>query len=360
MRPMSSGIVLIAVLAAIASHDAVADSSAWNERSVTQLAEGVYEIRHPDAPDAFPQGNTTVILGERTVMVVDSCLLPSAAKQDIDQIRNWTSKPVTWLVNTHWHFDHTLGNATYAAAFPGIQIVAQVESRKSIAASNQGAMARYPLRRKSFQDVLDSGKKPDGTPLSEADRADYQHRMEGITQVLAEFKDAVQLAPNVSFEKELDIDLGGREAQIRYLGRGNTAGDAVVYLPKEKILLTGDLVDHPVPYFFGGFPVDEVHTLEALTQLDAVSIVPGHGEVLHDFGFVRREIEALKTVNAAILKAIQDGKSEEADAIEAARKELDAGKLMREFAGDDGYSQRFFGRSLFGLLQASFNQQRMR
>jgi len=83
-----------------------ADSIATHERTVTKLAEGIYEIRHPDAPDTFPQGNTTVIIGDRGVFVVDSCLLPSSARQDIAQIKQWTDKPVLFLLNTHWHFDH--------------------------------------------------------------------------------------------------------------------------------------------------------------------------------------------------------------------------------------------------------------
>ena len=74
-----------------------ADSVNNSQRTVTKLAEGVYEIRHPDAPDGFPQGNTTVIVGERGVLVVDSCFLPSSARLDVEQIRKWTDKPVTYL-----------------------------------------------------------------------------------------------------------------------------------------------------------------------------------------------------------------------------------------------------------------------
>ncbi|HYO92299.1 MAG TPA: MBL fold metallo-hydrolase, partial [Pyrinomonadaceae bacterium] len=83
-----------------------ADSVVTRTRTVTRLAEGIYVIRHPDAPDTFPQGNTTVIIGEREVLVVDSCYLPSSAREDIAQIRQWTTKPVRYLLNTHWHYDH--------------------------------------------------------------------------------------------------------------------------------------------------------------------------------------------------------------------------------------------------------------
>src|SRR3954465_15248303 len=82
-----------------------ADSSVTTKRTVTKLADGVYMIRHPDAPDTFPQGNTTVVIGEKGVLVVDSCYLPSSAREDIAQIKQWTPLPVKWLVNTHWHND---------------------------------------------------------------------------------------------------------------------------------------------------------------------------------------------------------------------------------------------------------------
>src|SRR5437764_9704348 len=142
------------------SSNSFGDSSTSTQRVVTRLAEGVYEIRHPDAPDGFPQSNTSVIVGERGVLVVDTGLLPSTARDDIKQIKEWTNKPVTYIVNTHWHFDHTLGNAEYAAAFPNVQIIAHVATQKIIAAFNPGAIERYPTRADRFGKILESGKDP--------------------------------------------------------------------------------------------------------------------------------------------------------------------------------------------------------
>src|SRR3954463_8284217 len=100
---------LVATILIAVSALGFADSIATHARTVTKLADGVYEIRHPDAPDTFPQSNTTVIIGDNEVLVVDSTYLPSAAKEDIAQIKQWTNKPVRYLLNTHWHFDHTMG-----------------------------------------------------------------------------------------------------------------------------------------------------------------------------------------------------------------------------------------------------------
>lgn len=123
------GVSALSVLLLVAAASCFGDKALTKDRTVTTVAPGVYMIRHKDAPNGIPNGNTEVIIGEREVLVVDSCYLASEAKQDIAQIRAWTDKPVRYLVNTHWHNDHTMGNTTYAAAFPDVSIVAHSETR---------------------------------------------------------------------------------------------------------------------------------------------------------------------------------------------------------------------------------------
>lgn len=273
----------VALLLSLASAGLVsvcADSSKSLKRSFEKIAEGVYTIRHKDAPDTFPQGNTTVIIGDREVLVVDSCYLPSSAREDIAQIKQWTNKPVRYLVNTHWHFDHTMGNGSYWDAFPGLTIVAHTETAKQIAGYNPGWFERFPKRGDRLKAILEAGKDGNGKPLSDGDRKEYAEAIAGIAPVQEEFKSIVDRAPTASFDSEMRIDLGNREVRLMYLGRGNTAGDAIVYLPKEKIVMTGDLVVHPVPYFFGGYPFDFSKTLRRLDGIAYDTMIPGHGEVL--------------------------------------------------------------------------------
>ncbi len=355
-----SFLCLITFTLAAVSHLALADSSISRTRTVTKLAENVYEIRHPDAPDTFPQGNTTVVIGEKFVLVVDSCLMPSSAQEDIEQIRKWTNKPVTYLVNTHWHFDHTLGNATYAAAFPGIQIVAQRATTKMVAGFNPGAVLRYPSRAEFYKKILDSGKLPDGSALTDARRRDVERSFNGTSVVVAELKGATQLPPNVVFDHELDIDLGNRPVQIKFLGRGNTAGDTVVYLPNEKILAMGDLLDHPVPYFYGGFfPLDFVETLRAALKLNVETIVPGHGEILHGTAYVQQVMDFLTAVNHEVEKELNESKT--AAEIEAAvPKAIDLATWREKFCGTDANDLDTFDGSVSNLIKIAYNQIRMR
>ena len=282
-------------------------------------------------------------------------LLPSTAREDVAQIRRWTSKPVAWLVNTHWHFDHTLGNAVYADAFPGIQIVAQAATRKTIADFNPGAVARYPGRAERFRKVLDSGKNPDGTPLSAAERKDYERSLVGLDSGRRRDEGRGAARAERRFDRELTIDLGNRPVRIRFLGRGNTAGDTIVYLPDEKILATGDLVDHPVPYFFGGFPVDEVATLRALAEIDARLIVPGHGDVLKDKSYLLQMIALLEAVNSGIEREINAGKTL-AEVQDSFPKALDVKTWKERFAGANAEDGDFFDETFAGLVKASYEQ----
>lgn len=324
-----------------------ADSATTKQRTVTKLAEGIYEIRHPDAPDQFPQSNTTVIIGERDVLVVDSCYLPSAAREDIAQIRKWTSKPVRYLVNTHWHFDHTMGNRAYADAFPAISIIAQAETRKHMAGYNPGWFDRYPKRTLQFREQLASGKDERGNPLTDAQRKQFAEILPGRDPVAAEFKALapVDRLPDTTFVEELDLDLGNRPVQLKFLGRGNTTGDAVVYLPKDKILITGDLLDHPVPYLGGGFPFDQVQTLRRMAQLDAQIIVPGHGDVLRDKVFLNDLIEFLETVTAEVDRQVYlvgNGFRNLEKVRAAVEQNVDVAKWRQKFAGTDKDDVEFF------------------
>jgi glyoxylase-like metal-dependent hydrolase (beta-lactamase superfamily II) len=294
-------------------------------------------------------------VGDRAVLIVDSCLLPSSAREDVAQIRQWTSKPVTYLVNTHWHFDHTLGNAAYVEAFPAVQVIATRHTQKAIADWNPGAVERYPQRETRFRKVLESGKNPDGRPLTEGERKDYERSLAGLAPVVAEMKNLVQFVPNLAFERELRIDLGGRVAEIRFLGRGNTGGDTIVYLQKERILATGDLLVHPVPYLFGGFPADHPVTLRKMAELDATTIVPGHGEILRDKGYVLQVAEFLEAANAVMEKEVNSGKTlEEVQASFA--KTFDVGPWRTRFAGSSADDGEFFDSTFDGYIKASYNQ----
>lgn len=334
-----------------------AQSVTSKERKFTKITEGVYVITHKDAPDTFPQGNTVVIIGDNDVLVVDSCLLPSSAKEDIAQIKQWTNKPVRYLVNTHWHFDHNNGNGNYAAAFPNLTIIAHAETQKMIENYNPMAIANYPTRRERFKKMLESGKDNDGVPLSDALRKDLEVSLVGLDEVVSEFKNIVLNPVTISFTEDLNLNLGNRQVQIKFLGRGNTAGDTVIYLPKEKIAAVGDLMVHPVPYFFGGFPAELPATLQKVGLMNLQSIIPGHGEILHDNNYLNQIIALVTEVNALIKQETTHNptlKIEEMAKI--ARQKIDVPAWRKKFAGDNQENGDYFEETFDGLVKSAFKE----
>ena len=338
---LSTGILCTITLAASA---AVADSSVTQQRSVTQVADGVYAIRHVDSPDTNPQGNTTVIIGERGVLVVDSGYLPSSAVEDIAQIRSWTKLPVRYLLNTHWHPDHQRGNSTYVDAFPEVTIVAHRETAKLMAAYDAGNRERYPKRVRSMQEKL--AKQPD---------AELQKTFDGQSRVLAELERSRLQLPTLTFDSELSVDLGNRVVEVRHSGIGDTLGDAWAYLPKEQILVTGDLVVAPVPYFFAGYPEALARSLHRLLELDVKAIVPGHGDVMRDQTYMRAVLDMVETivgqVNAAVVRI-----GSLSARLEDVRPQIDVAEYRRRFAGDDPHNQEYFDESIEGLIKDAFYQ----
>ncbi len=336
----------------------LADSSVTTQRTVTKLAEGIYEIRHPDAPDTFPQGNTMIVVGDNGVLVVDSCYLPSSAREDIAQIKQWTDKPVRWLVNTHWHNDHVQGNNEYVKAFPGINIVAHYETQSQVAGYVSRYPSRFPRIEATYRKYIEERKDGNGTSLTDNDIADYKTALAGKEVVLAELKDNVIVAPNVSFDHDFNVDLGNRQVQVKHLGRGNTRGDVVVYLPKERIVAAGDLLDSPVPYLGGGYPVEEIETLKKLSALDPQIIVPGHGDVLYDKVLLTNVIEFLQTVTDEVSKQIYvvgNGPRNLDEVRKNVMANLDLNKWRDKLAGPNQADRDFFDSfSLAGVITAAY------
>jgi glyoxylase-like metal-dependent hydrolase (beta-lactamase superfamily II) len=199
-----------------------------------------------------------------------------------------------------------------------------------------------PLREKLAQ-RLESGKADDGQPLTEARRAETEARLAQVDRILAALPDFAYQLPTLTFEKGLRIDLGHREVEVKHLGRGNTAGDVVVYLPNEKILVTGDLLVSPVPFAFDGYPEQWIETLERADRLDADTIVPGHGDVMRDKTFLRLVVETMKSVVAQVHE--QSRKNHDAT-LEEAKRAVDLKPFRARFAGDDAATGKFFDYSM--------------
>jgi cyclase len=330
------------------------------DRQVTKLADGVYAIQHKNSNDGNVSGNTTVIIGDREVFVVDSCYLPSLAREDIAQIRLWTNKPVGYLLNTHFHNDHNNGNKAYLDAFPSLAIIAQEETKKDMDLIQPGNVERTPKRLAAAIAAFKQGKDQRGEPLSAEDKKQVQNLLPTLEQEVAELKDLVYQSPTLTFADKLDIDLGNREVQVKYLGRGNTPGDAVVYLPKEKVVVAGDLLVYPIPYTYDGYPAEWAQSLKKMAQLDAQTIVPGHGPVLHDKTYVYLMTDLMTSVVDQIRERIRQIGFPGSHSVDDVKGSVDLTPFRLKFAGDDKDLQTEFDDMTAHLVKTAFNEAALR
>jgi cyclase len=348
---------LLIVLLASAS---AAPVTAQTPRRITELAPGVYAIEHRDDQDGFAGGNTTVIIGDRQVMVVDASFLPSDAREDIAQIRRWTEKPVTFLLNTHFHNDHNLGNRIYMDSFPALTIIAHRETKKEMDLFGPGSAGREARGTASYQRMLDSGKNGDGSRLSDADKTELRKILARRHEVGAEIDRLQFQSATLTFDRDFTIDLGNREVRIRFLGRGNTDGDAIAYLPTERILAAGDLVVHPFPYFYDGYPSEWIGTLENLAAMNANAIVPGHGPILHDNRYVLTIRDLLQSAVTQMNEALRKVGPAMFRNVESVRSQVDLTSFRQRLAGSDPALGAAFDQMVNDLVTLVFREASLR
>ena len=241
---------------------------------IKKVADGVHVA--VAAPAYKVNCNTAIIENDNGVMVVDTHSKPSAARVIVAQLRDITAKPVRYVVNTHFHWDHWHGNEVYPEAYPDAEIV-----------TNQ--ITREAMVKKGFKRIQDHVRQvPDeiarlrgelAAARGDEERAKLIADLKLAESYLAEVRALRPALPTIAFEQTMKLYRRDREVHLLHLGRAHTEGDVFVYLPKEKVVITGDAVIGWTPYMGDGYPEDWAGTLDRLGQLDWTHLIMGHGDV---------------------------------------------------------------------------------
>jgi cyclase len=269
------------------------------------VADGVYLFVSKPYGDVGLDGNSIAIVGRDAVLVFDTNGTPASAAQVLAQIRSLTPKPVRYVVNSHWHWDHWYGTEVYTAAFPGLKVIAH-EKTKTLMAGPALEFNRPGLEQQLPGYVASMEKKaqadPTLQPLAQEDRF-----------FLDQKKNVHLVLPNTTYADRMNLDLGGRRVQVLHDDRAITPGDTFLYLPEQKIVITGDLLVNPVTFGLSSYPSGWLKTLERIDALDARILVPGHGAPLHD----KRLLHATMDVLHVLLHDGKDAKARGLDADQA-------------------------------------------
>lgn len=247
---------------------AFASAGDLEEKTVTfdELADGVYALTAEGDP------NTGVIIGDEGVMVIDARATPVLAKELVDMIASVTDKPVTHVMLTHYHAVRVLGASGYDADW----IIASQDTLDLIHERGQQDMdseiGRFPRLFRAAETIP------------------------GLTW------------PTMVVDGVLRMKFGRRWLEIRQLGRAHTKGDTVVWLPEDRIVFSGDLVEEgATPYCGDAYLTDWPATLDALQALDPVQLVPGRGEAMKTEADCRRAIDGTRAFVTDMMTSVRAG-----------------------------------------------------
>ncbi|MBL8523635.1 MAG: MBL fold metallo-hydrolase [Betaproteobacteria bacterium] len=320
----------------------VSASFAADDFNLVKAAEGIYVAQRSEPPGFTFVANMVFIVNDDDAVVVDTGVGPATAKAAIAALKKLTSKPVRYIVNTHWHDDHMMGNSTWREAYPGVEFIgharAEAEMMSTGVSNRKQLLEQGPAFAKQIRDALAKNENLAGKPISNEERLAYLSDVAWAERYFTEAPRFSLIAPTLTVEDHMTLVRGKRTIEIRHLGRAHTGADLIVHLPLEKIVITGDLVVWPIPlYGSTSFPVDYIATLDKLLALNASTLIPGHGPVMKDDRYARSMLALLKSIESQVRAAVARGET-----LEQVRKSVKLDVFRKEFAGDSAMLNSLF------------------
>lgn len=309
--------------------DAIAPAPDPFVRHARQVADRIWLIyKSKGSLDAPFEGNVTVVEQSAGLVVVDAGGCPLSGRHVVERIRAISKKPVRFLVYTHYHGDHNLGAGAFLAAWPALTILSTEATRANMVGP---AMAYARTYDQGYQGTLDHAKRQfNDASTSPAMRAGWGEFIKNGPSMVAAYRGMSATPATATFTDRVVLHDEAAPIELRFLGRANTDGDAVAWMPRQRVVAAGDIVVHPTPYAAATYPREWIEALGRLKALDYAFLIPGHGEVQTDHAYLDKLIGALEDVRARVAPLAAQGL-----AFDEARKRWDFSELRSAFAGDD-------------------------
>jgi glyoxylase-like metal-dependent hydrolase (beta-lactamase superfamily II) len=260
--------------------------------TIEKVTDGVYAALA--RPQIMINCNAAIFVNSGDVVVVDAHSKPSAAASLVAQIKKEvTAKPVRYLVNTHFHWDHTQGNSTYKTGGAKLDIIASDTTKQLM---TQLARNRLKESLDSVAPMIDGLQARLAKATSPAERALRQDQIRQLEAYRSEMKNYSLELPTITFAKSYAIKDRAGDLHVEFHGRAHTAGDIVVFSPQKRVIAAGDTINGFLPNLADGYPKPWPSTIDSFGQLAYDHLIAGHGPVHHDrarIGQFRNYIEEL-------------------------------------------------------------------
>lgn len=336
-------LALVAVLPGLASAQTLSPEAGARQIAV-RVAPSVHVLHQAKVFQPAPIGNVTVIEQTDGLVLVDTGGSRGEGERVVALVRGISPKPVKAVVITHWHNDHPLGLSAILAAWPDAEVISTAGAARDIRAGLLGDFptspdpawdaARVARMLKFSDDYTARSEQPD---LTDEERRGWLGLAAVARMRAADFPGTYLVAPSGTFTDRLLFDDPETPVEITQLGRANTDGDAVVWLPRQRVLIAGDIVVSPIPFAFNVYPAEWMAVVEQLKAYDFAVLVPGHGLPMGDRAYLDQLLGAMTDVRAQVAALVAAGRTPEEVAAE-----VDAEAQRARFAGDSVWLRRFF------------------
>jgi glyoxylase-like metal-dependent hydrolase (beta-lactamase superfamily II) len=245
--------------------------------TIEKVADGVYAALAK--PAALTNSNAAIFVLSRDVLVMDAHSKPSAAASLIAQLKKEvTDKPVRYLVNSHFHWDHTQGDRAYKNANSQVQIIAS-DATKQLMTELQRDRLKESLD--SVPGLIDAAKARLSRAKTQPERDWANDQLRQLMAYQDEMKGYPLELPTVTFAKTHVIKDASGELELAFNGKAHTAGDIQVFSPSQRVVASGDAIIGFLPNLNDGFPRPWPKTIDTVAAWKFDHIVPGHGSVQH-------------------------------------------------------------------------------
>ena len=241
---------------------------------IQKAAPGVY-FAHA-RPQAMINCNAAIFVRSKDVVVVDAHSKPSAAASIIRQIRRQvTEKPVRYVINTHFHWDHTQGDNGYKKSEDKLDFIATSMTKDLM---EKMAAARMKESADSVPPQIERMRKRAENAKSAAEKTFCEEQIRQMEAYLADLKQNYEVVlPTITFDKSYLLADPAFDLHLEFHGRSHTAGDTFVYCPQQRVIATGDASHGWVPNIGDGFPRQWPGTIDEVAKMDFKFVLGGHG-----------------------------------------------------------------------------------
>jgi cyclase len=270
---------------------------------VQQVAKGVYAAIAKR--QAVLNCNAAIFENAEDLLIVDTHSKPSACVALVAQLRREvTKKPVRYIVNSHFHWDHSQGASAYRKMNPRAQLVAS-ESTRRLLSENGAERLRQSVEQ--MRTTLEEVEKQRAQSKDAAEGSRLADHAAQIKSYLAEMNNYAPELPDITFDRDLIIHDKEGDLHLAFRGRAHTLGDVVVFSPSKKVVATGDMIHSMVPFIADGFPREWPKTMRSVAEFPFEHLVGGHGPVQHGKTYLQGMAAYIEEVAVAVER--QKGKT---------------------------------------------------